>query len=191
MLLRDDAAEPRPAAVAPPSRWKRPSTALWALAAICFGIEAGELVRHTAQNFGANRTATAMFEVLEWFGREHPIQNIRFGRALLKRGDYADAREAFARSVRAQPSVGAWGGLGRALEGERDFAAAADAYEAGLALDPEDIALLRSATAARSKNGDYAQAVALISRAVALEPDNPANQQMLERARRNLERSAD
>jgi predicted Zn-dependent protease len=68
---------------------------------------------------------------------------------------------------------------------------AAEAYEAGLAVDPNDTALLRSAAAARSKLGEYARAIELLTRAIQAEPNNPANRRMLERAQHNLERSAE
>ena len=122
-------------------------------------------------------------------GREHPIEHVRFGRALLQRGEYEAARIEFERSLQVRPSVGAWGGKGRALEGERDFSRAAEAYEAGLRLYPNDTALLRSAAAARSVLGEYERAVELLTRALALEPNNPINHRMLERARRGLEPS--
>ncbi len=80
--------------------------------------------------------------------------------------------------------------MGRALEGERDFSRAAEAYESGLAVDPNDTPLLRSAAVARSKLGEYERAVTLLSRALALEPNNPMNRRMLERAQQNLEPSA-
>ncbi len=85
--------------------------------------------------------------------------------------------------------MGAWGGKGRALEGERDFSRAAEAYEAGLRVYPNDTALLRSAAAARSVLGEYKRAVELLTWALALEPKNPMNRRMLERARLGLERS--
>jgi Flp pilus assembly protein TadD len=190
-LLRDSEGEPRPPAIGPTSRWSRPATALWAIAAVCFTIEVGELVRHQSQHWGANRTAKSMFAALSWAGREHPIQRIRFGRALLEQGDYEGARIEFEKSARAQPTVGAWGGMGRALEGEDKLPEAADAYEAGLALEPNDAALLRSAAATRSKLGEYGRAMELLARAVEVEPRNPINQRMLERTLRKIERSAD
>jgi tetratricopeptide (TPR) repeat protein len=130
-----------------------------------------------------------MFAALGWAGREHPIERVRFGRALLKQGNYEGARIEFEKSLQAHPSVGAWGGVGRAFDGERNFSAAAEAYEAGLAVDPNDTALLRSAAAARSKLGEYERAIEFLTHALELEPNKPMNRQMLERARGNLERS--
>jgi NADH:ubiquinone oxidoreductase subunit K len=190
VLLRDAEDQPRPPAIGPTSRWRRPSTAVWAVCALCLAVEFGELARHQAQQWGANRIATTMFAALGWAGREHPIELVRFGRALLEQGDYKAARIEFERSLKVRPSVGAWGGLGRALEGERDFARAAEAYEAGLAVDTNDTALLRSAAVARSRFGEYERAVELLSRALALEPNNPMNRRMLESARHNLDPSA-
>lgn len=187
-LLRDREDLPRPPAIGPNSRWRRPSTALWAICAVCLAVELGELGRHQAQQWGATRTAAAIFDALAWAGREHPIQRIRFGRALLERGDYAGARVAFERSLRARPMVAGWGGLGRALDGEGEFEAAADAYEAGLEIDPGDTALLRSAAVARSRHGDCRRAVALLDRAIEHEPNEPANRRMRERVRCDRDR---
>ena len=190
MLLRDAEDQPRAPAIVPTSRWRRPSTAVWAICSICLAVEFGELARHQAQNLGAHRIATTMFAALGWAGREHSIEHVRFGRALLEQEDYEAARIEFEKSLRARPSVGAWGGVGRSLEGERDFSRAAEAYESGLAVDPNDTPLLRSAAVARSKLGEHERAVTLLIRALALEPNNPMNRRMLERAQQNLEPSA-
>lgn len=187
-LLRDGDEPTRPLPIGPASRWRRPATALWAVCAACFAIELGELARHQAQQWRATRTATTIFEALAWAGREHPIQRIRFGRALLEQGDPAGARIAFERSLRARPTVAGWGGLGRALDGEGDFAAAAEAYEAGLEIDPGDTALLRSAALARSRQGDCQRAVALLSRAIEHAPNDPTNRRMLERVQCDRDR---
>jgi tetratricopeptide (TPR) repeat protein len=188
-LLRDGEDPARKPASGPTPRWRRPSTVLWAACALCLAVEFTELSRHLAQQSGAHHIAKPAFDALAWAGREHPIERIRFGRALLKQGDYEGARTEFERSLQARPSVGAWGGIGRALEGERDFEAAAEAYEAGLGFDPNDTALLRSAAAARSRLGNYERAFELLGRALELEPNNPHNRQMLEGVLRNLERS--
>ena len=190
-LLRNGESQPRTPAIGPRSRWRRPSTALWAVFAVCLAVEFGELARHQAQQWGAHRSAKAIFDALGWAGREHPIERVRFGRALLEQGDYAGARIEFERSLQSRPTVAAWGGIGRALAGERDFSAAAEAYEEGLAAHPNDTALLRSAAAARSKLGEYQRAIELLTRAVRIEPNNPLHRRMLERAQRNLEPSTE
>jgi hypothetical protein len=189
-LLGGGEDQPRRSVIAPVSRWRRPSTALWAVCALCLAVEFADLARHQAQQWGAHRITTVMFDALAWAGREHPIEHVRFGRALLKHGDYEAARIEFEKSLQARPSVGAWGGKGRALEGERDFSQAAEAYERGLMVDPSDTALLRSAAAVRSALGNYERAVELLTRALALEPDNRRNRRMLESARHHLESSA-
>jgi len=186
-LLRDGRADapPTPAIGSPRSR--RLSVAVWTVCAVCLAIEFAELARHQAQERGAPGVANAMFSALHWAGRDHPIEHVRFGRALLARGDYAAARDEFEKSLQTHPTVGAWGGIGRALEAESDLAGAADAYEAGLTVDPNDTPLLRSAAAAHSRLGAYERAVELLTRALALEPDNPLNRRMLNRAKRKLE----
>ena len=190
-LLRGGEDQPRTPAIGPTSRWRRPSTALWVIFALCLTIEVGELARYQALQSGAHRIAKTMFDALGWVGREHPIERIRFGRALLKQGDYEGARIEFERSLQSRPTVGGWGGMGRALAGERDFSAAAEAYEAGLAVDPNDTALLRSAAAARNTLGGYERAIELLTRALELEPNNPINRRMLERTRQKLENSGE
>jgi tetratricopeptide (TPR) repeat protein len=186
-LLRDATQAGPPANSGPTPRWRRASAAFWALCAVCLVVEFGELARHQSQQWGADRIAGTLFDALSWAGREHPIQRLRFGRALLDRGDYAGAQREFEKSVRAQPSVGGWGGLGLAREGEGNLLGAAAAFDAGLAVDPADTALLRNAAAARYKLGEYATAVELLERALELEPNNPINRQMLEKAQRELE----
>jgi tetratricopeptide (TPR) repeat protein len=81
--------------------------------------------------------------------------------------------------------------MGRALEAKSDFSAAAEAYEAGLAVDPTDTALLRSAAVVRSKLGEHERAIELLTLAIQIEPNNPTNQRILERVQRQLERSAE
>jgi len=188
-LLRDGAAQSPTAPIRPTSRWLRPATAVWALCACCVAIECVELARQQSQQWGADRVTKAAFDVLGWAGRVHPIQRVRFGRELLDRGDYAGAQHEFEQSVHAQPTVAGWGGLGLALEGQGDLHGAAEAYEAGLAVGPRDTALLRDAAAARYKLGQYGRAIALLRRALAVEPDNRVNRQMMKRARRALEQS--
>jgi hypothetical protein len=188
-LLRDSEDQPRVPTSSPAPCWRRPSTALWVFCALCVSIEVGELARHQAQLTDAHRIAKTVFEGLGWAGREHPIERVRLGRGLLDQGDYAGARIQFERSLRSRPTVGAWGGIGRAFEAEGDFASAADAYEAGLAVDANDTALLRNAAAARSNLEEYERAIELLGRAVELEPNNPINRRMRARAQRKLERS--
>jgi MFS family permease len=190
-LLRDGAEPARTAASGPKSRLRRLSIALWAFSSVCLAIEVVELARHQAQYWGAHRLAKTMFDALGWAGREHPIERIRFGRALLKEGDFEGARIEFQRSLQAFPSVAGWGGVGRSLDGEFDFSRAAGAYEKGLAVDPGDTALLRSAALARSKLGEYERAIELLNRALDREPENPVTRQMLKRVKRNFERSVE
>jgi len=188
-LLRDAGAESPAAPIGPVSRWRRPATAVWAICACCVAIECVELARQQSQQWGADRVTKAAFDVLGWAGRVHPIQRVRFGRELLDRGDYAGAQHEFERSVHAQPTVAGWGGLGLALEGQGNLLEAAQAYEAGLDVDPSDTALLRNAAAAHYKLGEYGRAIALLRRALAVEPDNPVNRKMMKRARQALDQA--
>ncbi|HXV36223.1 MAG TPA: tetratricopeptide repeat protein [Myxococcota bacterium] len=184
-LLREGDGRPQPQRDARPvPRWQRPSTAIWAVCAACFAIELGELARHQSQSLGAERLAAKLFDALEWLGRDHPVQRIRLGRALLEQRDYAAARVQFEKSARSLPTVAAWGGLGRAFEAERDLQCAADAYEEGLAVDPGDVALLRSAGSVRLQLGQPQLAEAWLAQALEREPNHEWTRRALERARR-------
>jgi len=182
LLLRGEPAakptRPRSAGTAVPIR------VMWAVFSLCLVLEAGELFRQYAQRRGDVQLTSQLLDALSWAGREHEIARIRLGRDLLEQGDYAAARSHFARAAEAQPSRAAWGGLGRALEGLGDLPAAAQAYEAGLAVDPADAALLRSSGFVHRQLGDLETARERLAQALQLEPRHARTQ----RALHNLER---
>jgi hypothetical protein len=188
LLLRTDAAAPSPAAaVARPGR-RRLAAALWALCGLCLAVEVTELTRRQAQEWGAWSLADTLLDGLAWVGRDHAPARIRFGRSLLEAGEPARARIQFERSLAIQPTRAGWGGLGRCLEAEGDWRGAAEAYEAGLGVDPEDAALLRSAGFARLRVGEPGRAEPLLLRALEREPGDPRTRRALARARRDLGR---
>ena len=190
-LLRDPVDSGRVLPTRPTARLRQLTIALWVTLAACFTIELFELARHHAQTLGAHRVAEAMFDALGGAGREHPIQRIRFGRALFEEGEYERARIEFRKSLAALPTVAGWGGVGRTLDAERDFAGAARAYEMGLEVDPNDTALLRSAALAHTKLGESERAVELLERALEVEPENATTRAFLAGARHRLEASGD
>jgi tetratricopeptide (TPR) repeat protein len=166
-------------------RWRG---ALWAVLGLCLVVEVTELARQQALRRGAWDVADATFGALAWAGREHALGRIRFGRALLDSGDFAGARIQFESSLAVRPTRAAWGGLGRALEGEGAWRGAAEAYEAGLELDPDDAALLRSAGIALLRLNEPERALPLLERALEIEPDHDRTRRALARARRALGR---
>ena len=135
---------------------------------------------------GASAVAETLLDGLDWAGRGHPLARIRLGRNLLEEGDFAAAHAQFERSVSLQPTVAAWGGLGQARERESDLVGAAAAYEAGLELAPDDAPLLRSAARVRLQLDQPQRAVALLERALAIQPKHGPTRRMLARARRGL-----
>jgi hypothetical protein len=180
-LLRDEAGPVGAPSQPAGRRWG--VAAAWAVGAACLAIEVAELTREQAQRRGAHALARRVLDGLEWVGRDHAAARLRFGRSLLESGDYAAARVQFETSAGIRPTVAAFGGLGRALERQGDRRAAADAYEAGLVVEPDDAALLRSAARTRLELGDSGRAVELLERALALEPDHAPTRRALARAR--------
>jgi tetratricopeptide (TPR) repeat protein len=182
VLLRS---EPE-ATPAPPrsSRISPLAAALWAACAFSLAVAVAELGRQEAEQAGDVPLARALVEGLSRVGRDHELARIRIGRALLRQQDWAGARREFERSLAARPTVAAWGGLGRALAGAGDLRGAAEAYRAGLALAPDDAALLRSAGFAYLALGEPERAAPLLERALSREPDHAATRSALERARR-------
>ncbi|NRA08574.1 MAG: tetratricopeptide repeat protein, partial [Myxococcales bacterium] len=162
-----------------------PLRVMWVVFSLCLVLEAGELFRQYVQRLGNAQLTGQLLDALSWAGREHEIARIRLGRDLLEQGDYATARRHFARAADAQPSRAAWGGLGRALEGLGDLPAAAQAYEAGLAVDPADAALLRSSGFVHRQLGDLETARKRLAQALQLEPRHARTH----RALRDLQRS--
>jgi tetratricopeptide (TPR) repeat protein len=71
-----------------------------------------------------------------------------------------------------------------------EWAEALAAYEAGLALDPTHLALLRGAAEAWLALDEPAKAEALLTRAVELAPWDEANHRELQRARRAVAAAA-
>jgi hypothetical protein len=185
LLLGGRAPAQAPAA---PQRGRRWRGALWALLGLCLVIEVAELTRQQALRWGLWDVADAAFAGLAWVGREHSLARIGFGRALLEEGDPAAARVQFERSLAAEPTRAGWGGLGRSFEAEGDWRGAAEAYEAGARLAPDDAELTRSAGIARLRAGEPRLAAPLLERALELEPDHERTRQALTRARRALDR---
>ncbi len=178
VLLRETP-EPSTAQTAAPRR-RGLRTAFWAACGLCVALEVAELVRQRAQLRGADQLASAILDGLALAGRDHELARIRLGRSRLEQGDYAAARAEFEKSARARPTRAAWGGLGRALEGQGDLRGAAEAYETGLGVDPDDAALLRSAGLVRLRLGEPERAAALLARVLQIEPGDARTRRVLD-----------
>jgi hypothetical protein len=162
------------------SRWW---LGLWLVGAACLLVEVGEGVQQRAEERGASVVASTVLDGLAWAGRDHEGARIRLGRADLKERNYRRARHEFERSVATRPTVAGYAGLGRAMAGQGDLLAAADAYDAGLRLAPTDVALLQSAAGVRLRLGDSRRAEQLATRALAIEPGLLGARRTLEKAR--------
>ena len=191
MLLRGDTGIAQDSAPIRTRKLRWLSTAVWSVFALCVAIEVGELARQQAERRGAFAIVGALLDGLDWVGRPHEFSRIRIGRILLERGDLAGAQVQFERSARDRPSLAAWGGLGRALERGGDLHAAAEAYEAGLELDPANPALLRSAGFVRLRMGQPDRAAELFERSLEWEPDHERTRRALKNARRGIERASE
>ena len=182
-LLRD-AGSP---SVSQPRRTRRarwPIAALWVVAGLCLAVEGVELTRYWAMRSRASTVAEPLLDGLSWAGRGHALVRLRLGRILLEEGHFAAARAQFERSASLKPTAAASGGIGRTWEGEGDLIAAVAAYEAGVAVAPNDAGLLRSAAWVRLQLKQPRRAVPLLERALALQPEHEPTRRMLVRARR-------
>jgi len=186
LLLQSDVTPSSSAPSARSSRRRLAGAALWALCGLCLAVEVAELTRRQAVDWGAWDLADTLLDGLAWVGRDHAPARIRFGRSLLEAGELGRARSQFERSLAIQPTRAGWGGLGRSLEAAGDWQGAAEAYEAGLEVDPEDAALLRSAGLARLRLGEPGRAEPLLQHALEREPGDERTRRALARARRDL-----
>ena len=100
----------------------------------------------------------------------------------LKLGERDAALRQYERSLALRPRGAVYGELGRQHERNGDWRAAYDAFERGMALDPQSPALWRGAAQSALELGRPARARNLLARAAALEPDNEATRQLQARA---------
>lgn len=101
------------------------------------------------------------------------VYNIRRGDALYHLGRLAEAVEAFALVVEAEPDhFPAWFKLGLALQDSRDWAAAEEAYRRVLSLRPESAEAETNLGIVLQEAGDLTQAKQAYGRAVSLDPSS-------------------
>ncbi len=75
---------------------------------------------------------------LAWIGRDAPGLHEQIARARLRQNRPEDAIAEYRRSLALQPTSSAWLGLGVVHASQADWAAAGRAFDAALALDPDD-----------------------------------------------------
>ncbi len=130
--------------------------------------------------------ASAVWDRLAWFGYDDSSRRLDLGWALHPQSPDR-ARVQFERSVALRPSAKAWGSIGNLEANREDWRAALAAYEAGLAITPEDPDLLSDAGLAALQVGEPVRAHALLERAIRLRPQDEATQRRLARARRETD----
>ena len=168
-------AEATPVAAATPRRsWIGPW--IWASGAVAVALT---LVATAEDEFGVRPALeTGNLERLEiaaerlkWMGRDDAELRSHLGAMLLERGDAAGAVRELERSLALHPSAIAWLNLGVERERAGRAGDAVEAYEAALALEPEDVTSLYYAGRASLRTGRVHRARELLERAAELAPD--------------------
>lgn len=109
--------------------------------------------------------AEATYRRLVTLEPEKPEPHYGLGGALVRQFRYAEARTHYERALAVDArSVAALHGLGICRVGEKDDAAAVTFFDRALAIDPRDTPTIFSATSARVRLGQCAEAQALARR---------------------------
>jgi tetratricopeptide (TPR) repeat protein len=127
-------------------------------------------VEHATERGDASRVQSAA-ERLRWMGRDDSAVRSQLGFLLAQQQDTAGAIREFERSITLEPTVLAWTNLGALHENAGRVDAALSAYDAALALEPDDVTALYYAGRASLKAGDAEAARALLERAASLAPE--------------------
>jgi tetratricopeptide (TPR) repeat protein len=167
------------------SRWMRPL--VWATGAVCVAIMFGAKwerefgVRQAFANHDLHRVRQAITR-LERVGRNSTKLRVDLARALSRDGATAYAKLEYQVAIDLRPTAAAWLGLGMLEHGERNWEAAADAYQECVALDPRIETAWYNLGLTRMKLEQYEPARDAFAKAVALYPARGINQQMLDKA---------
>lgn len=192
VLLRSrEAAAPETAA--PGRRWVAP--VVWATGVVCvvattlaFWEEAG--LRRAAERNDVERMRTALRRV-EWIGRETPKAHVALAKYALRNRDARGARRHYQAALDLYPTSSAWAGIASLDEDQNDFDAAAVAWEAARALDPDDAMLHYRLGLARLRLDEPERARQALARAAELAPEQRIIQLKLEQAERRAAGSQD
>ena len=107
---------------------------------------------------------------LAWIGRDTPGLHEQIARFRMRQSRPADAIAEYRRSLELQPTTTAWLGLGTVQASQADWAAATRAFDAALALDPDDSRALLERGRAWLEQGRLDLARRDLERARALDP---------------------
>lgn len=144
------------------------AVACWVLAA--WEKEVGQRRAVAAGDFARLGVAARRLAMV---GRDGPRIHVALGRLAARRGDEATALAEYRRSLALHPTPEAWIGIGKVHEARRALEPARDAYQAALALDPEDATALDHLAGVWLALGDWDRAVATSYRAALHAPDRP------------------
>jgi len=137
--------------------------------------------RRAAARGDLGRLETAS-QRLAWLGRDDPSLRALIGGLRAEAGDRDGARRAFEQSLALHPTANAWVDLGVLHEREGAQAEALAAYQAALALRPQDVAALHYAGRAELAAGHAERARELLGEAARLAPEQPEIRRSLARA---------
>jgi hypothetical protein len=111
---------------------------------------------------------------LALLGRDGPRIHVALGGLLAKRGVAQKALAQYEQSLSLAPTAAAWVGIGKLHEDEHKLEAARDAYQAAIALEPQNATALDRLAQVWLGLGDLGQALATSYRAVLAAPDRPS-----------------
>jgi tetratricopeptide (TPR) repeat protein len=166
----------RPAAddTAPEQPWRR--RAAWAIAAA--GLAAGLYlfwVEHfvypahaRAQDYAAN---AALLDRVAWLGRDSSALRVALARSAETALDAGEAERQLRRAFELRPSAQTQAQIGHLHARAERWEPAAAAFEAALALAPDDAELLKWAARAQWSGGHPERARELLERQLVLQPD--------------------
>ena len=128
---------------------------------------------------------------VEWIGRETPKAHVALAKYALRNRDARGARRHYQAALDLYPTSSAWAGIASLDEDQNDFDAAAVAWEAARALDPDDAMLHYRLGLARLRLDEPERARQALARAAELAPEQRIIQLKLEQAERRAAGSQD
>lgn len=189
ILMRARMAGAEPAVPTGPRRrsWFRPlvwtAGGVYALITIVGTLEIEYGIRPALASLDAPRLRAAA-DRLYWIGRDHPQIRYNLGVFAMRAGDLETGRRELERSLEIGPSALAWTAMGELHQRGGDSREAFAAYDAALALDPENVLALDQSAYLWIQLGDLDRAEETISRAIALAPERQDLRDTLEEIRK-------
>jgi len=170
--------------------WLRPALAAAGAASIAialFAFAESEFGFHRALERGDIARAEASLDRFAWIGRDGAAKRTEVGRALAARGELDRARVHFERSIEVEPTYRAQLMLGLVHEQQQDAAAALEAFDAALALEPGAHDALVHRGLALVELGRASEAIGDLEAATLRSPRDPIARRALVRAKLALE----